>query len=124
MELWELVRYLHVVGLAVFAGGQLMLALVIVPVLRGRADEVMSRVARRFAIASAAALLLLLATGVAMASEFTLWASETLRAKLAVIVLVGVLTGLHIATPQSRAVQVGVLASTLLVVWLGVQLSH
>ena len=36
----------------------------------------------------------------------------------------GVLTGLHIATPQSRAVQIGVLASTLLVVWLGVQLSH
>lgn len=59
-----------------------------------------------------------------MASEFALWESETLQAKLAMIVLVAVLTGLHIATPQSLPVQIGLLASSLLVVWFGVELSH
>ena len=124
MELWELVRFLHILALAVFVGGQLILALAIVPVLRGRADDQMRRVARRFGIAAAAAILVLLGTGIAMASRFRLWESETLQAKLAVVVLVGVLTGLHIASPQSRPVQMGLLASSLLVVWLGVELSH
>lgn len=124
MELWELVRFLHILALAVFVGGQLILALAIVPVLRGRADDQMRRVARRFGIAAAAAILVLLGTGIAMASRFKLWESETLQAKLAVVVLVGVLMGLHIASPESRPVQMGLLASSLLVVWLGVELSH
>lgn len=124
MELWELVRFLHIIALAVFVGGQLLLAMAIVPVLRGRPDDALRRVARRFGIASAVAVLLLLATGIAMASEFALWESETLQAKLAMIVLVAVLTGLHIATPQSLPVQIGLLASSLLVVWFGVELSH
>ena len=124
MELWELVRFLHILALAVFVGGQLIVAVAIVPVLRGRADDQMRHVARRFGIAAAAAILVLLGTGIAMASRFELWESETLQAKLAVVVLVGVLTGLHIASPQSRPVQMGLLASSLLVVWLGVELSH
>lgn len=124
MELWELVRFLHILALAMFVGGQLTLAVAIVPVLRGRADDQMRRVARRFGIASVAAFLLLLATGIAMASEFALWENETLQAKLAVIVLLAVLTGLHIAAPQSRPVQIGLVASSLLVVWFGVELSH
>ena len=32
---WELVRYLHVLALALFVGGQIMLVVAIVPVLRG-----------------------------------------------------------------------------------------
>jgi hypothetical protein len=64
------------------------------------------------------------ATGVALASHFSRWGDDTLNAKLAVLVLVGVLTGLHIASPHSRAVSIAVFASSLLVVWLGVALAH
>lgn len=72
MELWELIRYLHV------------------------------------------------GTGVAMASRFSLWEDETLQAKLAVLVLLG----LHIASPRSRAISLSLVASSLLVAWLGVALTH
>ena len=49
------------------------------------------------------AIAVLLATGIAMASHYSRWEDDTLKAKLAVLVLVAVLTGLHIASPQSRA---------------------
>jgi putative copper export protein len=124
MELWELVRFLHIVALAVFVGGQILLIVAIVPGLRGEPDEVMLRVAQRFGLASAVAILLLLATGIAMASHFARWGDSTLQAKLAVIALVGVLTGLHIAAPRARAVAIALTASSLLVVWLGVVLAH
>jgi len=124
MEAWELVRFLHVVALAFFVGGQIMLVVAIVPVLSGRDEAVMRAVARRFGVASAVAIAVLLATGIALASHFSRWQDETLHAKLAVLVLVGLLTGLHIATPDSRAVSLALVASSLTVVWLGVALSH
>ena len=124
MEAWELVRFLHVVALAFFVGGQIMLVVAIVPVLSGRDEADMRAVARRFGVASAVAIAVLLATGIALASHFSRWQDETLHAKLAVLVLVGVLTGLHIATPDSRAVSLALVASSLTVVWLGVALSH
>lgn len=124
MELWELVRFLHILGLALFVGGQMMLVVAIVPVLRGQPEQLMLGVARRFGIASAVAIAVVLATGIAMASEFSLWGDETLQAKLAVLALVAVLTGLHIAAPRSRPVSLALTASSLLVVWLGVALTH
>ena len=124
MELWDAIRFLHVLGLAFFVGGQIMLVVAIVPVLRGRDEEAMLAVARRFGIATAVAIVVLLATGVALASHFSRWEDETLQAKLAVVMLVGVLTGLHIATPRSRAVSLALACSSLFVVWLGVVLSH
>ena len=124
MESWELVRFLHVVALALFVGGQIMLVVAIVPVLRGEPDNLMLSVARRFGIASAVAIAVLLATGIAMASHYSRWEDDTLKAKLAVLVLVAVLTGLHIASPQSRALSLALAASSLFVVWLGVVLSH
>jgi uncharacterized membrane protein len=124
MELWELIRFLHIVGLALFVGGQIMLVVAIVPALRGQPDEVMVAVARRFGLASGVAIAILLATGIAMASHYSRWENETLQAKLAVLVLVAVLTGLHIATPRTRIVSLALTASSLLVVWLGVVLTH
>ena len=70
MELWELVRFLHVLALALFVGGQLMLVIAIVPVLRREPDDVMLAVARRFGMASAVPIAVLLGTGIAMASHF------------------------------------------------------
>jgi hypothetical protein len=61
--------------------------------------------------------------GIAMASHFSLWRSNILQVKLMVLVLVGVLTALHILSPNSRAVSYAVVAASLLVVWFGVKLT-
>lgn len=125
MEGWLLIRFLHLLALAFFVGGQLLLAVAVVPALRGEGDDSRMRaVGRRFAYASLAALAVLIATGIAMASHYSRWEDEVLQAKLAVLVLVAVLTGLHIATPHSRAVSIALFASSLLVVWLGVSMTH
>jgi hypothetical protein len=102
----------------------MMLVIAIVPVLRGQPEELMLGVARRFGIASAVALVVLLVTGSMLASHFSRWEDETLQAKLAMLVLVLVLTGLHIASPRSRALSLSLAASSLLVVWFGVVLTH
>lgn len=127
MEGWLLIRFLHLLALAFFVGGQLLLAVAVVPALRGEGeadDWRMRAVGRRFGYASLVALGVLIATGIAMASHYARWEDEVLQAKLAVLVLVGVLTGLHIATPHSRVVSIALFASSLLVVWLGVSMTH
>jgi len=122
---WTVIRFLHVVALALFVGGQLVLAVAVVPALRGRDDDDTMRViARRFGIASAAALLLLIATGVAMAEHLSRWSDPILHAKLALVALVGVLIALHLVVPYTRAISLAVLVTSILVVWLGIQLAH
>ena len=51
-DAWTLIRYLHILGLAFFVGGQLVLAVAVVPALRGGEETLMRSVARRFGIAS------------------------------------------------------------------------
>jgi uncharacterized membrane protein len=119
------VRYLHVIALTFFVGGQLMLVAAVVPGLRKAGDTAALRhIARRFGVGSLVALAVLLATGAAMASDAELWDDDTLRLKLGVVVLVGVLTGLHLARPQNRAVSVAIFVASLVIVWLGVELAH
>ena len=125
MDEWTVIRFLHVVAITVFVGGQLVLAVAVVPALRGRdEDTAMRAVARRFGIASAAALVVLILTGAAMAGHLLLWSDPTLQAKLALLVLIGVLLALHVVTPYTRAVSLSVLAASLLIVWLGIRLTH
>ena len=125
MDEWTVIRFLHVIALAFFVGGQLVLAIAVVPALRGRdEDTAMRAVARRFGIASAVALLVLIATGAAMAGHLARWNDPTLQAKLGLLVLIGVLLALHVVTPYTRAVSLSVLAMSLLVVWLGIRLTH
>jgi uncharacterized membrane protein len=125
MQTWTLVRYVHIVALAFFVGGQLLLVAAVAPVLRRSGDETTMRlIARRFGVGSALALALAVATGVALASHYELWGSEILQVKLMVLVLVGVLTGLHVASPKSRAISYGVVVGSLLVVWFGVKLTY
>jgi uncharacterized membrane protein len=125
MQTWTVVRFLHIVAIAFFVGGQLMLVAAVAPAVRRLGDEeTMRLIARRFGIGSAVALAAAVATGVAMASQFSLWGSEILQAKLMVLVLVGVLAALHMASPRSRALSYGVLASSVLVLWLGVKLTY
>ena len=117
------VRFLHVLALAFFVGGQLMLVVAVVPVLRGE-PVAMRAVARRFGIGSLVALAVLVATGAAMADRYARWSESVLQIKLMFVVLIGVLLALHIASPESRAVAIAVLGATLVTLWLGVSLSH
>jgi uncharacterized membrane protein len=121
----EVVRYLHVVALAFFVGGQLMLVAAVVPGLRAAAAEgAMGQVARRFGYGSLVALAVLVATGAAMASDEDRWDDGTLHAKLALVVLVGLLTAGHLARPRDRILAVAIFAASLVIVWLGVSLAH
>jgi putative copper export protein len=78
--IWLAVLYVHLLAMAYFVGGQLVLASALVPVERRNPDpERMRAMARLFGIGSAVALVLLLITGMAMASHLKLWDSGTLR---------------------------------------------
>ena len=120
-----LIRFLHIVALAFFVGGQLVLVVAIVPAVRRAGDdELMLAVARRFGIGSLVAILVLVATGAAMASHFDRWHDSVLQVKLMLVVLVGVLIVFHITSPRSRALSLLVFLVSLAVVWLGVELAH
>jgi putative copper export protein len=124
MEQWEVIRFLHLLGIALFVGGQLMLVLVVTPALRGQDPELMRGAARRFGIASAVALVVIVATGAALASHFDRWSDTTLHWKIGLLVLVFVMTGLHTRIPYARALSYAVLATSLVIFWLGVALAH
>jgi uncharacterized membrane protein len=125
MDGWTLVRFVHVLAFAFFVGGQLMLAAVVVPAVRRHgADAAMRALALRFGVGSLIALALLLATGIAMASRTDRWGDSELRVKLMLVVLVGILVGLHVVTPRSRVLSIAVLVASLAIVWVGVVLSH
>jgi uncharacterized membrane protein len=125
MDEWTVIRFLHVLALVFFVGGQLMLAVAVVPALRGREDDsAMRDVARRFGVAGVVALAVLIATGAAMAAHFGRWEDPKLQAKLGLLVLIFVLLALHVVTPYTRAISIGVLLTSILIVWLGIRLSH
>jgi len=125
MQTWTVVRFLHIVGITFFVGGQLMLVATVAPAIRRRGgDDTMRLIARRFGLGTLVALALAVASGIAMASHFSLWSSQILQAKLVVLVLVGVLTALHVTSPKSRAISYGVVVSSLIVLWFGVKLTY
>jgi uncharacterized membrane protein len=125
MSGWTFIRFLHLFGIVFFVGGQLVLLAAVTPVLRRSGDDALMRaIARRFGIGSVVALGLIVVTGIAMASHFGAWDRPVLQAKLAVLVLIGVLTALHIASAKTRALSLALVVSSLLVVWLGVKLTY
>lgn len=124
MDTWTVIRFIHILGVAFFVGGQLMLALVVTPALRGQDRALMRGAARRFGIGSLVALILIIASGAAMASHFDRWGDPVLQAKIALLVLVFVLTGLHTATPYTRLISLATLALSIAIVYLGVDLAH
>lgn len=121
---WQAVLYVHLLSMAFFVGGQLVLGLALVPVERTNPDpERLRAAARRFGIGSAVALVVLLATGIAMASHFSLWGLETLQIKLALIAVLIVLTVVHLRFPNAHALQGVILVITLAIVWLGLDIT-
>lgn len=124
-ELWRAVLYLHLLSMAFFLGGQLVFGVAVVPVLRGEGEqrERMRAIARRFGYGSLAALGVLFVTGWALASHYDLFDSSTLQWKLALVGAVIALTIVHLRRPKMHALQGGILALTLVIVWLGLKLA-
>src|SRR3954466_16387841 len=110
--------------MSVFVGGQFVLAVAVVPALRGRDREGLRAVARRFGWASLGALAVLIATGASMASRYSLWDDGTLHVKLTLVVLVGALILWHLRNGAAHWLQGAIFLVSLVIVWLGLALAH
>ena len=122
--LWQAVLFHHLVAMAFFLGGQLLLAFAVIPALRGDQDrERLRAVARRFGWGSLVALGVLIATGAAMASHLHLWSDGTLHVKLTLVAAVLVLAGLHLRFSRAHLLQAAIFLVTLGIVWEAVQLA-
>ena len=123
-ELWQVVLYLHLLAMAFFVGGQIFIAAALVPVERANPDPARLRAtARRFGYGTLPALAVLLVTGIAMASHYSLWEVGTLQLKLGFVAALLVLTGLHLRFPRAHALQGAIFLLSLVVVWLGLDLA-
>jgi uncharacterized membrane protein len=122
---WDAVLWLHLLAMAFFVGGQLFLAVAVVPVARRDSDRARLRaVARRFGWGSLVALGVLVATGAAMASHEDRWGDATLHVKLALVAVAIGLVMWHLRSPQNHAIEALILLDSLAIVWLGVALAH
>ena len=120
-----LVRYLHLLAMAFFVGGQLFLVAAVVPSLRTDADrERVRSIARRFGWGTLLAIAVLIGTGIPLASRFHQWESTTLHVKLGLVVVVAGLVAWHMRRPQMHALEGGIFVGSLAIAWLGVSLAH
>ncbi|MBJ7332490.1 MAG: hypothetical protein JHC95_21520 [Solirubrobacteraceae bacterium] len=121
---WDVVLWLHLLAMATFVGGQLFLGLAVVPVFirAGGSDsparEWLLPIARRFGWLSLGALVILLATGTAMASHDSLWDSTALNVKLGLVGLAIGLTVVHVfgRRGESHILQALILLDSLAIV--------
>jgi putative copper export protein len=121
MTLWNGILWLHLVAMAFFVGGQLMLAAIVVPVLRGVGDRAALRAAaRRFGIGTLGAVGVLAVTGAAMASHYHRWSDSTLQVKLGLVLLVAVLIAAHMRRPEWHVLDAAIFLVSLAIVWLGI----
>jgi uncharacterized membrane protein len=124
-EVWLGIRWLHVVAMAFFVGGQLLLVVAVVPVERQAPDrERLRAVARRFGYGTLVAIGVLLATGSALASHLRQWDNGTLQLKLSLVALVAVLVMWHMRRPAMHALEGAIFLVSLAIVWLGLSLAH
>ena len=111
--------------MAFFVGGQLVLAVAVVPAFRGVPDRDRLRaIAHRFGWGTLAAIAVLVATGIPLASNENRWDDSVLHAKLALVAVAGVLVALHVRFPERRELDAAVFVVSLAVVWLGISLAH
>jgi uncharacterized membrane protein len=122
---WAVVRALHLLAMAFFVGGQLLLAVAVVPVERRAADrERLRTIARRFGWGTLIAIVVLLGTGAALATQFSQWGQATLHLKLALVAAVAVLIAWHLRRPELRVLDGTIFLTSLAIVWLGASLAH
>ncbi len=121
VTLWNGILWLHLLAMAFFLGGQLMLAGIVVPLLRNvQNGEPLRAAARRFGFGTMAAFVVLIATGSAMASHLHRWGDSTLQAKLGFVGLVIVLIVAHMRKPRWHVLDALIFLISLTIVWLGV----
>lgn len=119
------VRWLHVLAMAFFVGGQMFLAAAVVPVERSAPDrERLRAIARRFGYGTLGAIGVLLVTGSIMASDEDHWDDTTLQVKLGLVVAVAVLVAWHMRRPANHALEGAVFVLSLAIVWLGLAIAH
>ena len=119
------VRYLHLLAMAFFVGGQLFLIAAVVPSLRAEDDrERLRTIARRFGWGTLAAIAVLIATGIPLATHFHQWDSGTLHVKLALVAVVAGLVVWHMRRPHLHALEGAIFLGSLAIAWLGVSLAH
>jgi uncharacterized membrane protein len=122
--LWEAILWLHLLAMAFFVGGQLMLAAIVVPALRGLEDrEPLRAAARRFGVGTLFAIGVLFVTGAAMASHYDKWDDTELQVKLGLVVLTGGLVLWHLRRPQQHAAEGLIFLVSLVIVALGVSIA-
>ncbi len=121
MTFWNGILWLHLLAMAFFVGGQLMLATIVVPVLRGREEGVpMRAAARRFGYGTVAAIVVLVATGAAMASHLHRWSDSTLQVKLGLVLVAVALIAAHLRKPEWHALDAAIFIVSVAIVWLGI----
>ena len=124
-DLWIAIRWLHLLAMAFFVGGQVVIAAAVVPA-EGRASDPqwLKIVARRFAFGTLIAVVVLLVTGALLASHFGRWSDPTLQLKLALVALTGIIVAWHVRRPRAHALSGVVFVLSLVIVWLGLALAH
>jgi uncharacterized membrane protein len=119
-----LIRWLHLLAMAFFVGGQIVLAAVVVPVARRSVDrEGLRAIARRFGQGTLVALGVLIATGTALAFHLRLWSNHTFELKLALVLIICALLVWHMRRPNLHALEAVVFLLSLAIVWIGLYLS-
>ncbi len=123
MDIWDILLIFHLLAMAFFVGGQLVLAVAVAPVLAG--TEEIKPIARKFGMYSGISLLVSLLTGLYLASHFELWDAPARHAKLGIlVVLIGVIGFGHMKRGNDKAIQALMLALTLALVVLGVMVGN
>jgi uncharacterized membrane protein len=137
VDAWTLVRFLHVLSAMMWVGGQLLLSLLVLPVLRRGLDAaslapLTRQVGVRFGVFTVAVFLpLQVVTGIALATHRGVTVEElgqagygrTLSGKLSLFVVVLLLSGAHgVAVRRGRERVARVLAVATLVGSVGVVL--
>lgn len=122
---WDILRYLHVIAMAFFVGGQIFMVAAVLPVERANPDRDRIRaVARRFGYGTLVAIGVLLWTGTSLASHDDLWSETTLHVKLGLVTAVAGLVVWHMKRPTMHALEGAVFVLSLVVVGLGLSLAH
>jgi uncharacterized membrane protein len=121
---WTTIRSIHLLAMAFFVGGQLLLAFAVVPVIRSSGGDQLRLVARRFGYGTLVAIGVLLATGAMLAGQYGRWNDPTLHQKMTLVALVGGLIIWHMRKPKLHALQAIIFVLSLALLWLGAGIAH
>jgi uncharacterized membrane protein len=119
----ELVLFIHVIAMAFFVGGQIMLAAAIVPVERSNPDPArMKAIAQNFGWGSLIAIAISIFTGMLLASHYNHCSDGAHHIKLTLLVLTFASLAAHMKFPTVHALLGLTFVLTLGIVWFGLEL--